>query len=62
MEKIGKERLRKLYEITDWGIIQALTLLDSGAELREREDFWTEYHERLIMWALNLEEIKWKSS
>ncbi len=56
MQKVSKEKLRRLYDITDWGIIQALTLLDSGASLHQREVFWNEYHERLIMWSLDLEE------
>jgi len=56
VQRVSKERLRKLYDITDWGIKEALILLDSGAPLKEREMFWNEYHERLIMWALNLEE------
>ena len=56
MRRISKERLRKLYDITDWGIKEVLILLDSGAPLKNREMFWNEYHERLIMWALNLEE------
>jgi hypothetical protein len=54
--KIDKERVSSLYDITDWGKNQLLMLLDSGAPLIEREAFWNEYHEKLILWALKIEE------
>lgn len=60
VQKVSKQKLRKLYDITDWGMVQALTLLDSGAPLKDREMFWNEYHERLIIWSLDLEETTYE--
>lgn len=51
---IGKEKLRSLYDITDWGKDTMMQLLMDGANLEQREAFWEDYHDRIIEWAVKL--------
>lgn len=53
---LTKEQVRALYDITDWGLTEIFMYMTTDNTLEEREEFWNEYNERIIEWAVNLKE------